>query len=293
MTGIKLSRLSDTVGAEVVDVDRDRLLTDPDLPGEVMTALDEVGVLVFPKLDLDPEAQAAFCRRIGPLETQLTKSHSVEGVTRITLDRSKTAMADYLMGNFGWHIDGCTPHGDEYPPMVTMLTAQIVAEGANTEFASTYAAYDNLADDEKQTFVGYRVLHSFESAVLPFLDDPQPEQIARLRAQPTKVHPLVWEHESGRRSLVIGTHAKEIVGLPADQGAALLSELLERATQPDRIYRHEWATGDTVLWDNRGLVHRVARYDTSEPREMFRTTVLGQEPIQLGSVGPGSQASAS
>ena len=64
-----------------------------------------------------------------------------------------------------------------------------------------------------------------------------------------------------------------------EESRTLLVDLLT-ATTPERVYRHEWQPGDTVLWDNRGLVHRVSAYDTTTPREMWRTTVLGQEPIQ-------------
>jgi alpha-ketoglutarate-dependent taurine dioxygenase len=280
MNSPKLEKLSADVGAEVVGVDCDRLRDDDALPGAILDALEEVGVLVFRDLDLDPETQVAFCRKLGPIETNLTASHDVEGIFRVTLDRSKTATADYFVGNFGWHIDGCTPNKDAYPPMVTMLSAQIVAEGGDTEFASTYRAYDELSDDEKQSFASLRVLHRFERAVLPFLDNPTPEHLARLRGQPTKVHPLVWTHESGRRSLVIGTHADHVEGMPAEESRALLDGLLERATTAERVYRHEWQEGDTVLWDNRGLLHHVVQYDRTLPREMLRTTVLGQEPIQ-------------
>src|SRR5262249_31587663 len=153
------------------------------------------------------------------------------------------------------------------------------AEGGDTEFASTYAAYDGLTDAEKQSFASLRVLHRFERAVLPFLDNPTPEHLARLRGQPTKVHPLVWTHESGRRSLVIGTHADQVEGMAEADSRALLDDLLDRATEHGRVYRHAWREGDTVLWDNRGLLHHVVRYDTATPREMWRTTVLGQEPI--------------
>jgi alpha-ketoglutarate-dependent taurine dioxygenase len=273
-------RLGGSVGAEVLDVDPRRLQGDDGLPQAILAELEDVGVLVFRGLRIDPEVQVSFCRKLGSIETQLSKSHPVEGISRITLDRSKTATADYFLGNFGWHIDGCTPHGDEAPPMVTMLSAQVVAEGGDTEFASTYAAYEGLSEQEKTALAPLRVLHRFESAVLPFLDHPTPEHRARLRAQPTKIHPLVWTHESGRRSLVIGTHADHVEGMPLEDGRALLADLLERATRPDLVYRHRWVAGDTVLWDNRGLLHRVARYDTTMPREMFRTTVLGQEAIR-------------
>ena len=280
MDALNVEMLGGSVGAQVVGIDRDQLGHDDALPDAVLETLEQVGVLVFRDLHLDPETQVAFCRKLGPVETNLTASHHVEGVSRVTFDRSKTAMADYFAGNFGWHIDGCTPNSDQYPPMVTMLSAQIVADGGDTEFASTYAAYDELTDEEKRSFGSLRVLHRFESAVLPFLQDPTPEHLARLRAQPTKVHPLVWKHQSGRRSLVIGTHADHVEGMSDEASRALLGDLLERATTPERVYRHRWQPGDTVLWDNRGLLHHVCAFDTSRPREMWRTTVLGQEPIQ-------------
>ena len=51
----------------------------------------------------------------------------------------------------------------------------------------------------------------------------------------------------------------------------------EYSTLPMRIRVH---VGDTVIWDNRGVLHRAAPYDPDAPREMLRTTVLGDEPIQ-------------
>jgi alpha-ketoglutarate-dependent taurine dioxygenase len=35
-----------------------------------------------------------------------------------------------------------------------------------------------------------------------------------------------------------------------------------------------------VIWDNRGVIHRVQAYDASSGREMHRTTIQGDEPIQ-------------
>jgi len=46
------------------------------------------------------------------------------------------------------------------------------------------------------------------------------------------------------------------------------------------VYRHEWEVGDTVIWDNRGVLHRAEPYDRTSPREMLRTTLLGDEPIK-------------
>jgi alpha-ketoglutarate-dependent taurine dioxygenase len=91
---------------------------------------------------------------------------------------------------------------------------------------------------------------------------------------------LVWTHRSGRKSLLVGATTDHVVDMERDAGRALLDELLERSTTPDRLYRHHWSVGDTVIWDNRGVLHRVEPYDLSSPREMLRTTILGDEPIQ-------------
>ena len=81
-------------------------------------------------------------------------------------------------------------------------------------------------------------------------------------------------------ALVLGASADCVVGMDLDEGRALLAELLERATVPENVYSHMWSVGDTVIWDNRGVLHRAAPYDPTSSRELLRTTVLGDEPIQ-------------
>jgi alpha-ketoglutarate-dependent taurine dioxygenase len=110
--------------------------------------------------------------------------------------------------------------------------------------------------------------------------DPPPELLERWRLRPTSTHPLVWTHRTGRRSLVVGAHADHVVGMDVGAGRALLDDLLARTTRHDRVYRHRWAVGDTVVWDNTGVVHRAAPYDPQSPRELLRTTVFGDEPIR-------------
>ena len=109
--------------------------------------------------------------------------------------------------------------------------------------------------------------------------DPAPEQLALWRKRPAKEHPLVWTHRTGRKSLVLGATTDHVVGMDPEESRAFLDGLVERATVPDRIYRHEWQVGDVVIWDNRGVLHRAAPYDPSSPRDMHRTTFAGDEPI--------------
>lgn len=281
MTLLTINKLTPSVGAEVLDVDPDRLASDDSLGEAVLDALEANGVLVFPSLGLDPEAQVAFSRRLGVVDHSSDGHHPVAGIYPITLDKSKNKSASYLRATFDWHIDGCTPTGDECPQKATVLSAvQVADRGGETEFANSYAAYDAFTEDEKERFSALRVVHSLEASQSRVNPNPSAEELARWRARPTHEHPLVWTHRSGRKSLVLGASAHYVVGMDRDEGQALLAGLLERATRPELVYSHRWSVGDTVIWDNNGVLHRAAPYDPESQREMLRTTVLGDEPIQ-------------
>jgi alpha-ketoglutarate-dependent taurine dioxygenase len=276
MTVVTTEQLGATVGVQIAGVDRARLLEDEALPAWLLDTLDTHGVLVFRDLHLDDATQVAFSQRLGRVEVFGQGVHPE--IFRITLDPAKNPMAAYLRGTFDWHIDGCT---DDVPIMATLLSAHAVAEsGGETEFASTYTAFDDLTDEEKERCLALRVVHSFEAAQRMSNDDPTPEELALWRKRPSKEHPLVWTHASGRRSLVLGATTSHVAGLSVEDGRALLDDLLARATAPERVYRHTWSVGDLVIWDNRGVLHRACPYDAASPRDMHRTTLHGEEPIR-------------
>jgi alpha-ketoglutarate-dependent taurine dioxygenase len=271
-----IEKLTSSVGALVEGVDREHLLHDESFPEWTLEALDANGVLVFKGLHLDDEEQVAFSRRLGTVE-KLGKGELPE-IFRVTLDPAKNKAARYLKGTFVWHIDGCT---DDIPIMATMLSAHAVAEwGGETEFASTYQAYEDLTDEEKERFAEVRVIHTIEASQRTHNPDPSPEEVANWRLRPPKIHPLVWTHASGRKSLVLGATTAGVEGMDEDDGRKFLDELLERSTQPERVYRHTWEVGDLVIWDNRGVLHRACEYDATSARDMHRTTFKGDEPIQ-------------
>jgi alpha-ketoglutarate-dependent taurine dioxygenase len=281
MSLLTINKLTASVGAEVVGLDSDRLAADDALGAAVLEALEDNGVLVFPDLGLDPEAQVDFCRRLGDIDHSSDGHHPVAGIYPVTLDKSKNSSAAYLRATFDWHIDGCTPTNDEYPQKATVLSAKQVAErGGETQFASSYGAYDALDEEDKRRLGSLRVVHSLEASQRRVNPDPSDEELARWRARPTHEHPLVWTHRSGRKSLVLGASADYVVGMDRDEGRALLTDLLDWATTADKVYSHTWSVGDTVIWDNRGVLHRAAPYAPDSEREMLRTTVLGDEPIQ-------------
>ena len=267
---MKVEKLTETIGAQVESVDIEQLLFDDTVPDEVLAALDANGVLIFPGMHLDDDTQVRFCKRLAPV---LAPEISV-----ISLDPAKAPNAEYLKGTFDWHIDGTK---DAVPHMAAVTTAKVIASrGGESEFASTYAAYDDLTDGEKDRLMGLRVLHDLGAQQRRLHPNPTPEQEAGWKGAGKREQPLVWRHQSDRRSLVVGATADHIVGWDYDEGRALLDDLLDAATRSERVYRHAWSVGDLVIWDNRGVLHRASPYDETSPRELHRTHLEGNEPIQ-------------
>jgi alpha-ketoglutarate-dependent taurine dioxygenase len=276
MAVLTTERISTTVGALVVGADTDRLLNDEAFPAWCLDELEANGALVFRDLHIDDATQVAFSKKLGKVEVFGKGEHPE--IFRVTLDPAKNRAAAYLRGTFDWHIDGCT---DDIPIHATLLSAHAVAtSGGETEFASSYAAYDALTDEEKERFESVRVVHTIEASQRLANPNPTPEELALYRSRPAKEHPLVWRHRSGRRSLVLGATTDHVVGMEPGESRALLDGLLDRSTAPENVYRHEWEVGDMVIWDNRGVLHRALPYAATSPRDMHRTTLAGDEPIQ-------------
>lgn len=255
-------------------------LTKDEFIAVVRPALEERGVLVFPGLNASDADQLAFTDKLGErvnFTRQVPGSDaSAEDVYKITLDRTLNTERDYVLGTFFWHIDGVTI--DQPLPKATVLSARALsAKGGATEFANLYAAYEALSDAEKAEIADLRVIHTVEASVRPVNGITSPERLARYRALAAVMdQPLVWTHEDGRKSLLIGTHADGVVGMPGPHGRALLTRLLQWASQPEFVYRHNWQPGDLVIWNNQGVMHRVVPY-TDEHRVMHRTTIAGAE----------------
>src|SRR5262249_37472046 len=100
------------------------------------------------------------------------------------------------------------------------------------------------------------------------------------------IHPLVRTiPRSGRRSLYIASHASRIVDWPVPEGRLLLRDLMEHATRPEFVYRHTWAVGDLVIWDNRATMHRARPYDDRRHRRP-RPAPRVVPPLAVGPPAP-------
>jgi alpha-ketoglutarate-dependent 2,4-dichlorophenoxyacetate dioxygenase len=263
----------------------------------IRAGMDEFAVLVFRDQLWSDAEHLDFAQRLdGVLHTKLGISAlqknrlGNEALGDISnLDESGEIMKSdnrrrmYGLGNRLWHTDASF---QDPPGRYSMLSAKVVPPvDADTEYADMRAAYDALPDEEKGRLEGLRVHHSiaYSRQTLGF-EFSETEQDALKGA----VHPLVRTiPRSGRRSLYLASHASRIIDWPVPEGRLLLRELIEHATQPRFVYRHQWRVGDLVIWDNRATMHRARRFDDARyRRELRRVTTLDVE--QPAAVSGGS-----
>ena len=267
------------IGARVSWDDRGDLFT-PEAAQLIREKVEERTVLVFPKLDLTDEEQLALTDAMGgkmKLTGQFNRQTVDDNVYQVTLDKDINPQPEYVLGTYFWHMDGMPI--DEPPPFATMLSARSIApKGGQTEFASTWAAWEGLPDEEKAEIDGLKTVHSVKASMIPLTDAIPADQYAKvIGIKGEKVRPLVWHRENGRKTLLIGSTAERIVGQPITDGRALLWRLTEWAAQPDYSLRHDWQEGDFVIWDNTAAMHRAIPYDAESGRMMHRTTLVGTE----------------
>ena len=250
----------------------------------IRAALDEHSVLVFRGQPLDDDTQVAFSLRFGGLEvtrsmnpgagTPFARQSNLDIKTGDVIPSEDRRMV-YQLANMLWHTDSSFK---PVPSLCSLLSARIVPpEGGATEFASARAAYPSLPEALKRRVDSAIAVHDFSwsrDQVRPgFFTDKE-----RAEYPPVK-HPIVRTNPAnGKRNLFLGAHASHVVGLPVDEGRALIKELQAHVTQPEFCYRHEWQEGDLIVWDNRCVLHRATPYDTSRFKRLMQRTTISGDP---------------
>lgn len=273
-------------GGEVRGVDF-RSRPEPDLIAAIRTLMDDLAMLVIRDQALDDAQHVALSRAFGPLE--LPPDYGSNAPRRLrrelydasNLDVEGRVLAadsprrEYNRANLTFHADSTF---NDLPTTWSLLRAHTVpGDGGNTEFIDTRAVYDDLPDKTRARIGGLRAMHDFwhshaEGRYFRITDEMR-------RVMSPVEQDLVTVLPGGRRALCIGSHASGIVGLPLDEGCALLDELYAFATQPKYVYSHPWRNGDLIIWDNRRTLHRASPWqDNGQVRDLRRTTLLESGP---------------
>ena len=250
----------------------------------IREAIDTHSLLHFPQQPMTDEAQLALTRKLGEPEAEhvsLGKTGKVvyfgtvgnvqeDGTTKDNTDSG----IRYQRGNEMWHSDSSFR---KIPSYVSINHAyEVPGEGGKTEFVSQRAAYAWLPETMKSKIDPLVCLHDYvfsRSKVAP-VDPNHAASLPPVEQRLVRANP-----GNGLKNYYVGSHARSIVGWSGIESRKLLDKLLGQATRSQDVYAHRWQAGDTVIWDNRCLLHRGAGYDADRwRRRMRQTRVAGLGP---------------
>lgn len=273
--------LTPTLGVEVLGVSVAGGVSDALFAG-IWQAFLQHQVLLFPPQDLPPADQVRFGRQFGEVQIHVMNQYHADGHPELyrlsNLDENGQPSGKHPdKGTLAWHTDGSW---SRRTGQATVIYGEVVpASGGETHFADMYRAYERLSPAWKARIAGLRAVHNLDfSRTRRHGEDLMTEE--QRRAKPPVDQPIVRRHpDTGRPCLYLGDHAEYIVGLPYDEGRAMIEELNALAIHPDTVYEHRWTPGQLLLWDNRCTLHRATAFDTAtQPRVVRRCTVLGEVP---------------
>ena len=239
-------------------------------------------VLLFPPQELPPERQVALGRRFGEVQIHVMNQYHADGFPELyrlsNLDEQGRPNGKHPdKGTLYWHTDGSWRR---VTGQATIIYGEVVPEtGGETHFADMYGAYERLDPVWKARIADLRAVHNLDFSRTRRHGVDLMTQAQRHDSPPVE-HPIVRTHpETGRKCLYLGDHAESIVGMPYEDGRALIDELNALAIHPDLTYEHHWTAKQLLLWDNRCVMHRATAYDpVTEGRVVRRCTVLGEVP---------------
>jgi taurine dioxygenase len=266
---LKVRPLGGCIGAEVTGLDLQAPVHDFTVD-EIRGFLDEYLVLFFPGQELDDRQHLAFALRFGvPYVHPIARTAGLDaaGVEHIIDSADKPPYQDK------WHTDVSF---DPHPPVFGTLRAiDVPSRGGDTVWGNMYAAYDALSSVMQNVIAPLTAIHDMGNAEA-FVTKAGADLVARTReAFPGAEHPVVGLHPTtGRRYLNVNREfTSRIVGMHADESAALLKVLTDVVTNPNFQVRYSWFPGDIAIWDERVTQHFAVADYLPERREMARVAV--------------------
>ena len=274
------------LGASIEGLDLSKPLAEREVE-EIIQAIGRYGVLCFPRQRLTARQHKDFAARFGELEINVASgAYQEPGIPEVMIlsnivkDGKPIGLAD---AGQDWHTDMSYSKTIAFANVLYALevprrNGQVL--GA-TEFSSMQAAYDGLPDHLKTKLDGMTVLHDFNK----FWDKMRNEKgskrppltDAQKKAKPPVSHPIFLKHPiTGRKVLYANPgYSMRINQLPQKESDEILEFLFEHQLKPEYRYRHEWAEGDVLMWENFGTIHNaIADYGPTEHRLVKRCQVM-------------------
>lgn len=277
------------VGASITNIDLSRALDDSSLE-RLIAAWNRFSVLVFRDQRLTPEQLVTFGKRFGALEVHVLDQYlhpeHPEFLVVSNIVENGRHVGIYDAGIY-WHSDRSYM---KKPSRGSILYAIEIPQAngrplGDTLWANTAAAYDALDPATRRRIDGLQATFSLANRFDKLVEDGDKNAVlTEVQKDKTQeiVHPVARTHPvTGRKCIFVNeSHTARIVGLAEDESRSLLERLWAHCIRSEFVYRHQWSTGDVVMWDNVPTQHIAIRdHELPQQRYLLRTTLTGTRPF--------------
>jgi taurine dioxygenase len=276
-----------SVGAEVRGVDL-AAVKEAEVAA-IKTAWYRHDVLVFRNQKMTDDDLLAFSKHFGTLDpppNQGAGRKSPPGypdvyVVSNVLDEQGEPIGALGDGEAVWHTD--MSYAPEPPDASMLYSLEIPASGGDTGFCSMKGALARMPRQLVARVQNLDIKHDGTYDSGGYLRKGMaPSQDPRTSVG--SPHPMIIEHPvSGDKALYLGRRLNAcIMGLEPAESERLLDEIWSYVDAV--VYKHKWALGDLVLWDNRTTMHRRDAFDPKARRVMHRTQIKGSSAPRRAAV---------
>ncbi|HBP28185.1 taurine dioxygenase [Advenella sp. S44] len=277
-----------SLGATIYGIDLSMPLS-ADNYKAIEQALGRYGVISFPEQELTAGQLRDFSENFGKLEVNVANLfHDEQYPEVMILSNMKENGKPIGLSDAGqdWHTDMSYSKTIAFSNVLYGIRIPF-RDGkslGNTAFCNMHAAYDGLTEELKEELDGMTITHDFnkfwdmmrreKGSTRPPLTEEQ-----RKRKPPVS-HPVFLTHPiTGRKVLYANPgYSMRINELSEARSDEVLQFLFEHQVQEKYCYRHQWAQGDVLMWDNMGTIHNaVADYGPDEHRLIKRCQVMADK----------------
>ena len=279
MTTIEVTPSGQACGATIRGVDLSQSVS-ADVVDEIRDTWLEHHVLSFPDQAMTDDDLEAFTRAMGgfgddPFIAPIPGRDHVIAIER-RADETASLFAESFHSD--WSFQALPPAG------TCLYGITIPPTGGDTLFANQHLALERMPDELRARIDGLTAVHSARVPYAPtgvYGDKDGADRsmtiLTSSAAEATQTHPLIRRHpETGLEGLfsTLG-YIVGIEGMGDDEAIPLLIELNRWQTRDEFVYRHQWSTGNLVLWDNRSVLHAATGGYDGHHRLLHRTTIRG------------------
>jgi taurine dioxygenase len=274
-----ITPLTEHTGAEVRGLDLTKPV-DPETGSALNRAFADHHVLVIRDQHFTPPQFIGAAQVFGELQPHDKKEMHVPGYPQMYyVSNEQTIPGKRYISGETFHTDHSNHPAP--PKATTLFPVSLPSSGGDTQYVNMHEAYDDLPDEIKNRVEGLKAVHVYQSKYSPRELRPLSAESAKV-LPPPGVHPLVRTHpENGRKALYLNSvRIESILGMEDGEALDLVAQLMTHATQKKYEYRHQWRSGDMVIWDNRSVLHKAnPDYDMNERRYLYRLMLKGEVPV--------------